>query len=286
MSEKKHFISIWFFIGTLLAVYGVLIAGAGVYQLYNPHFDMTVDESNRSVLQGRSASYTVTIQSANGFTQPVWLRVKGSPPAEVTASWQPESVTPPHNATASSTLTLAVGPSAATGTYGLALLASSAGHKRREIPITLRVKRHGFTAQVDGDRRTTVQGEAARFTVTVTSDGGFSQPVELSAENLPVGHASGTSWSATTITPPPDGTASATLSIYTNSTTRTGKSKIMLRAASKGFATQQIPVVLTVEAPEPRPRMANLHAEIWWGLLLVAIGGIYCYKFFPGRKGL
>jgi len=29
----KHFISIWFFIGSLLTVYGVLILGTGLYEL-------------------------------------------------------------------------------------------------------------------------------------------------------------------------------------------------------------------------------------------------------------
>jgi hypothetical protein len=34
--EKKHFISIWFFIGALLSVYGVLILGAGVWEIIEP----------------------------------------------------------------------------------------------------------------------------------------------------------------------------------------------------------------------------------------------------------
>lgn len=33
---QKHFISIWFFIGLLLTVYGVLICGAGIYGLSHP----------------------------------------------------------------------------------------------------------------------------------------------------------------------------------------------------------------------------------------------------------
>jgi hypothetical protein len=32
MHIDKHFISIWFFIGSLLVVYGVLILGAGIYE--------------------------------------------------------------------------------------------------------------------------------------------------------------------------------------------------------------------------------------------------------------
>ena len=36
MGDKHHFISIWFFIGSLLAVYGVLIFGAGIWELFYP----------------------------------------------------------------------------------------------------------------------------------------------------------------------------------------------------------------------------------------------------------
>jgi cytochrome c biogenesis protein CcdA len=32
----KQFISIWFFIGLLLTVYGVLICGTGIYELFHP----------------------------------------------------------------------------------------------------------------------------------------------------------------------------------------------------------------------------------------------------------
>ncbi len=31
-------ISIWFFIGTLLLLYGIIITGANIFQAYNPHF--------------------------------------------------------------------------------------------------------------------------------------------------------------------------------------------------------------------------------------------------------
>lgn len=36
MSADKQFISIWFFIGALLAVYGLLIMAAGVWDLFYP----------------------------------------------------------------------------------------------------------------------------------------------------------------------------------------------------------------------------------------------------------
>jgi hypothetical protein len=36
MADRKHFISIWFFIGLLLGVYGILILGSGLYELVAP----------------------------------------------------------------------------------------------------------------------------------------------------------------------------------------------------------------------------------------------------------
>ena len=33
---EKHFISIWFFIGALLTIYGALILASGIYGLYVP----------------------------------------------------------------------------------------------------------------------------------------------------------------------------------------------------------------------------------------------------------
>ncbi len=36
MTERTHFISIWFFIGIQLLIYGLLITGAEVYALFVP----------------------------------------------------------------------------------------------------------------------------------------------------------------------------------------------------------------------------------------------------------
>jgi len=39
---KEHSVSIWFLIGLQLAIYGVLITGAGIYQYVNPPVQRTV----------------------------------------------------------------------------------------------------------------------------------------------------------------------------------------------------------------------------------------------------
>jgi hypothetical protein len=36
MAEDHHIIPVWFFIGVLLLIYGVLILASGIYELSNP----------------------------------------------------------------------------------------------------------------------------------------------------------------------------------------------------------------------------------------------------------
>jgi hypothetical protein len=35
----------------------------------------------------------------------------------------------------------------------------------------------------------------------------------------------------------------------------------------------------------PDVRLAQYHADFWWGLVLLAIGVFYCYHFAPPRPG-
>jgi hypothetical protein len=30
--------------------------------------------------------------------------------------------------------------------------------------------------------------------------------------------------------------------------------------------------------------LSYLHANVWWGALLLVIGSLYCFKFAPGRQ--
>jgi hypothetical protein len=35
--------------------------------------------------------------------------------------------------------------------------------------------------------------------------------------------------------------------------------------------------------PEDRVALFHLHADIWWGLFMAAVGAFYVYRFRPGR---
>jgi hypothetical protein len=39
-----------------------------------------------------------------------------------------------------------------------------------------------------------------------------------------------------------------------------------------------------LESPSAHPVvLSELHAGIWWGALLIVMGGIYTFKFLPGK---
>jgi FtsH-binding integral membrane protein len=38
-----------------------------------------------------------------------------------------------------------------------------------------------------------------------------------------------------------------------------------------------------VNPPPPEIALRELHSDLWWGALLVLLGGFYCVKFRPSR---
>jgi hypothetical protein len=56
MSDRKDFISIWFFIGLLLGVYGVLILGSGIYELVLPPVAAVQNGIERNIMANLHAA--------------------------------------------------------------------------------------------------------------------------------------------------------------------------------------------------------------------------------------
>ena len=52
MSEKEQYIPIWFFIGALLAIYGVLILGAGIYCFFVPPKNVVLAQYHAGIWWG------------------------------------------------------------------------------------------------------------------------------------------------------------------------------------------------------------------------------------------
>ncbi len=105
-------------------------------------FTTTVDTNSRTITQGQSTTFTLTIQSAGGFNRQVDVYGIGMPNGS-TAGWSQEHVTPAANGSVSTTLTINTNSGTATGTFPIILRAASAGYPTREITVNLTVNSAG-----------------------------------------------------------------------------------------------------------------------------------------------
>ncbi|MBK6795226.1 MAG: hypothetical protein IPG76_00065 [Acidobacteria bacterium] len=91
--------------------FGVTITSPG-------DFAVSVSPTSRTVVQGQSTTYTVTVQSVSGFSGPVTLNVKSLPGNIVgCTAFSPATVTVPANGSVNSTLTLCTTSQSPLGTF-------------------------------------------------------------------------------------------------------------------------------------------------------------------------
>lgn len=100
-------------------------------------FGMSTSPTSLGVSQGAQATETVTVSGFNGFNSFVNLSISGLP-SGVTATFSPTSLMPPGNGSATSTLTLTAGPSAAIGSTTVTVT-GVAGLLTHNSPINLTV---------------------------------------------------------------------------------------------------------------------------------------------------
>jgi hypothetical protein len=194
-------------------------------------FTIAASPSSRTVTQGGTTSYGVTIGPTGGFTGQVALSVSGLP------SGANGSFTP-NPATASSTLSVTTSTSTPSGTYTVTITGVS-GSLTHTITVTLLVSAPpDFTLSALPSSRTVVQGGATSYGVTISPTGGFTGQVTLSVSGLPSG-ASGS------FTPNP-ATASSTLSVTTS--TPSGTYTVTITGVS-GSLTHTTAVTLVVAGP-------------------------------------
>jgi photosystem II stability/assembly factor-like uncharacterized protein len=235
-------------------LYALTDQGIFVYD-YTPGFSTGVNGATRVITQGQSTTFGLTIASQGNFNAPVSLYAINLPSGySSSTNWSPATVTPPANGQATSTLTIYTTNTTATGTFTITLRAAANGYPTKDIPVTLTINppvQASFTTSVNATSRSITQGQSTTFGLTIASQGNFNAPVSLYAINLPSGYSSSTNWSPATVTPPANGQATSTLTIYTTNTTATGTFTITLRAPANGYPTKDIPVTLTINPGMP-----------------------------------
>ncbi len=205
-----------------------------------PDFTVTVSPASVSVVQGGSASTTVTNAVVGGYSSAVSFSVAGLP-AGSTATLSSATLAAPGSG--SVTLTLATTSVTPTGSYPVIVTATD-GTTVHTATISLTVAAApvpGFTVVISPTSVSAVQGASAVVTVTTSVSGGFSNAVTLSATGLPTG-ATATFSTATVAAP---GSGSATLTLAVSSATAAGTYPVTVTATG-GTSSHTATLSLTV----------------------------------------
>jgi uncharacterized protein (DUF2141 family) len=193
----------------VVAVIGIALVLAGCPQAAPPppagDFSLTASPQALSVQQGESDTVSVTVVPQQGFNAAVALSAQ-APAGGVTVQFNPETITPGTNSTATITVAETVAP----GSYPITI-SGTAGNQTRTTTVTLTV-----TAQPAGDFSLALspqalsvqQGGSDTVTVTVEPEGDFDAPVALSAQP-PAGVT--VQFDPETITPGTNSTATITV---------------------------------------------------------------------------
>lgn len=202
-------------------------------------FSIAISPAALSVEAGSSGSFTVSISRSGSFTGPVTLRLDG-PPAGVSATFASTSAT-------SSTATLSVAASAATGSYTVTVVGSAAGKADRSASIALTVTRDpgSFSMTATPASLTVVQGRSGSTTIAIARVAPFTGPVSVILFMAPPG-VTGTATPASVAS---DGTT-ATLTLDVAASVAPGDYPLLVLGRATGVGDQSVPVTLTV-APDP-----------------------------------
>jgi len=148
-------------------------------------FEVKAAPPQRTIDQGDSTHYTVTIKALNGFSEDVNLSVVGLP-SGASGVFQPN----PLPITGEAKLDITTTPDVPVGIYTLTIT-GTAGELSHTAEVILEIKEKppepDFTIEADPAEQTVYPGESASYNIKVTAFNGFSQPVELYVEPLPDG---------------------------------------------------------------------------------------------------
>jgi len=196
-------------------------------------FSLSANPASGTLPQGSSGSSAITI-SRTQFTDSVSLTVSGLL-AGVTASFAPASTTG-----TTSTLTVAVSPSAEPGTYPLTVTGTGGGLTRAvQLHLTVSGTSTGFSLSANPAGGTLPQGSSGSSAITISRTD-FTDSVRLTVSGLPAGVTAALDPATTT------GTAS-TLTVAASASAAPGTSTLTVTGTGDGL-TRTVQLYLTVSA--------------------------------------
>jgi kumamolisin len=184
----------------------------------SPTFALSASPASFTILQGSSATSTITSTAIDGFNSAVAFTASGQP-AGVTVTFSPTSIAAPGSGT--STMTLLVAATTAAGSYTITVTGTGGGiTQTATVLLTVTAPGSGsFTVSVSPTSGSLRRGQSGYAVVTTSVSGGFNAAIALSATGLPSGVTG--SFSPSSIAAPGSGTSDFTLTVARNATTGT-----------------------------------------------------------------
>jgi xyloglucan-specific exo-beta-1,4-glucanase len=213
--------------GTLTAVTSIALT---VVVPPTGSFTLKPSAATLSVIQGSSATDTITVTDVSPFTGSITLAASGLP-SGVTAAFGTNPTT------GTSVLTLTASSTATTGAATVTITGNS-GTLTATTSIALTVNPAASFALAPSTATLSVtRGSSATDTITVTDVGGFTGSVTLAASGLPSGVTAAFGTNPTT--------GSSVLTLTASSTTITGAATVTITGTS-GTVTATTTITLTV----------------------------------------
>jgi subtilase family serine protease len=179
-----------------------LITASGI-----PGYGLTASPNPLTVLQGGTATSTITSTVTNNFSSAITLSATGQPTG-VTVSFSPGSIT----GAGTSTVTFGIGDTTVPGTYNVKIQGIS-GSITELVTISLTVTKAppSFTVSASPTSISVVRGSSGTTTITTAAYFGFDSAISLSATGFPAGVT--ISFSPKSIAKPGSGTSTMTVKV-------------------------------------------------------------------------
>ncbi|MGA2212720.1 MAG: protease pro-enzyme activation domain-containing protein [Bryobacteraceae bacterium] len=148
-----------------------------------PGFGLTASPAAVSLVQGSSATFTITSTVINGFDSSISLSATGQPTG-VTVAFSPSSIT----GAGTTSLKITVGSSTAIGTYRIKVAGTSGGITE-VVAVSLIVTKApaNFAISASPTSISVDLGASGTYTITTSVSGGFDSAISLSATGYPTG---------------------------------------------------------------------------------------------------
>jgi len=201
-------------------------------------FEIQAEPHLRTINQGESTFYTITVKASEDFSDDVTLIVEGLP-AGVTGVFQPN----PLSVMGESKLDIVTNADTTPGTYQLTIK-GMVGEEIRSDDVTLEIRGVGsepdFTLEAEPLEQSLYAGESVDYELILTALNGFSRPVQLYIEGLPDGVSA--DFQPGILKP----SGNVKLTVKTKENAPTGAHKLTV-AARGGGLKRKVEITLTVK---------------------------------------